>query len=62
MAPEILKGFTQGEADPYNHKVDIWSIGVIIYEMMTGNTPFGRPNNHRELMQKIKTNPIFFPT
>jgi NIMA (never in mitosis gene a)-related kinase len=34
MAPEILN------KSPYNHKVDIWSLGVSIYEMLTGKHPF----------------------
>jgi len=33
MAPEIFKG-------GYNEKVDIWSIGIITFEMLTGDVPF----------------------
>ena len=35
MAPEILN------SKPYNHKVDMWSFGVSIYEALLGTTPFG---------------------
>ena len=35
MAPEILNNKT------YDHKVDMWSFGVSIYEALLGTTPFG---------------------
>ena len=34
MAPEIFLG------QHYNEKCDIWSFGVIAYEMLTGRNPF----------------------
>jgi len=34
MAPQILLG------DFYNHKADVWSLGCIFYELITGFTPF----------------------
>ena len=34
MAPEILR------KEPYDEKVDIWSTGIILYNMMTGCSPF----------------------
>ena len=33
-APEMLK------SSGYDKKVDMWAIGVLCYEMLTGNLPF----------------------
>ena len=35
MAPEIISG------KGYNYTVDLWSLGVVIYEFMAGYVPFG---------------------
>ena len=37
MAPEVLKGI------PYDSKADLWSIGVILYELITLKKPFDKP-------------------
>ena len=34
MAPEILK------EEEYNYKCDLWSIGIIIYQLYFGNLPY----------------------
>ena len=34
MAPEMIAKET------YNYKVDVWSIGVLLYEMLHGSAPF----------------------
>ena len=34
MAPEVIKG------QKYNSKVDVWSLGTVFYELVTGFSPF----------------------
>ncbi|EGF83132.1 hypothetical protein BATDEDRAFT_21556 [Batrachochytrium dendrobatidis JAM81] len=48
MAPEILRG------DKYDAKADLWSLGGILYEMITGRPPFNA-QNHIELLRKIES-------
>lgn len=38
MAPEVLA------TEPYDSKADMWSLGVIIYELITLNKPFDAPS------------------
>ncbi len=38
MAPEILNGKL------YNHKADVWSLGIVFFELLTGFTPFNGIN------------------
>jgi serine/threonine protein kinase len=34
MAPELVN------RQPYNEKVDVWSLGVVTYQLLSGKTPF----------------------
>lgn len=46
MAPELFNKKT------YNEKVDIWSIGIIVYMLLSGCAPFdGR--DQRQVKQKV---------
>lgn len=39
MAPELVK-LSQGEGRYYNEKVDVWAVGVMVWAMLIGHTPF----------------------
>jgi len=54
MAPEMIKGSGYGKA------ADWWSVGILIYDMLTGEPPF-RHKNEQTLQQKILTERLRFP-
>ena len=51
MAPEILK--MEGENKEYDEKCDLWSIGVIIYELYFKRPPYNG-NNPKSIINLIK--------
>ena len=49
LSPEIVNH------QPYNSKTDIWSLGVVLYELCALRPPFiVKNNNKRELERKIR--------
>lgn len=54
MAPEVV------QEQPYNHTVDLWSLGVILYELFVGQPPF-YTNSIYSLINHIVKDPIKFP-
>ncbi|XP_061600095.1 ribosomal protein S6 kinase alpha-5 isoform X2 [Cololabis saira] len=59
MAPEIVEGGESG----HNKSVDWWSLGVLMYELLTGGSPFtvdGDENSHTDIAKRIvKKDPPF---
>ena len=47
MSPEVV--FKKN----YNANIDVWSLGIFLFEMITGNTPFVGSSNE-EIMLNIK--------
>ncbi|KAJ9477802.1 putative Serine/threonine-protein kinase YPK1 (putative) [Pseudozyma hubeiensis] len=54
LAPEVL----QGQA--YSYEVDWWSFGTMLYEMLTGITPFWA-DTHADMYAKVLRDPLVFP-
>jgi len=57
MAPEIITG------KGYTLNVDLWSIGICLYEFMCGMVPFGEEaEDPYEIYEEIITKPIKYPS
>jgi len=54
MAPEILNG------QLYTNKVDVWSLGAIFFEMLTGFQPFTGMNKD-DLKRNLERGNYMFP-
>ncbi|KAA8493053.1 putative myosin light chain kinase [Porphyridium purpureum] len=54
-APEIIKG------EQYNSSVDMWSCGVIMYNILSGKLPFDDEKSAEVVFRKIKTADFAFP-
>lgn len=57
MAPEL---FTKKQANA-SPALDVWSLGCILYALLTGNLPF-RGDKSQDLKTKIVNDPITFPS
>ncbi|CAK4257769.1 unnamed protein product [Aphanomyces euteiches] len=56
MAPELVK------EQPYNHTVDLWSLGVILYELAVGRPPFYTDKIVTLIQLIVKENVMYPPT
>jgi serine/threonine protein kinase len=54
MAPQILK------KTPYTTKCDIWSVGIIFYELLVGKLPW-TATNEQELIHNVMHRPLYLP-
>lgn len=53
MAPEILKH------EPYSFPVDWWAMGILLYEILFGDTPFYDPSQDTMFMNIINEEPEY---
>ena len=55
LPPEMVVG------DSHDEKVDLWSLGVLLYEFLCGKPPF-ETASHQETYQRIVKVDLKFPT
>ncbi|KAK0547508.1 hypothetical protein OC846_004814 [Tilletia horrida] len=54
LAPEVIQGA------PYSYEVDWWSFGTMLYEMLTGITPFWA-DTHADMYVRVLHDELVFP-
>ena len=55
MAPEIFEG------DDYNHSVDVWALGILLYELLHGHSPYSSTSVFKVYKNIIKAPLKFAP-
>ncbi|XP_078174503.1 protein kinase superfamily protein isoform X4 [Carex rostrata] len=55
MAPEVM------QVQKYDAKADLWSLGVILYQLVTGRTPYNGANQIQLLQNILKCSELRFP-
>jgi serine/threonine-protein kinase len=51
MAPEFIKG------DPFDQRADLYSVGIVLFEMLVGAPPFHHPKLHEILRMQVREEP-----
>ncbi|CAG9463785.1 unnamed protein product [Pedinophyceae sp. YPF-701] len=68
MAPEVVTSGRQRDGStlprdkrkPYDFGADVWSVGIIVYELLVGQTPFARMTL-ADTTQAIETSHVSYP-
>uniref|UniRef100_A0A3B4Y0G1 Ribosomal protein S6 kinase related n=1 Tax=Seriola lalandi dorsalis TaxID=1841481 RepID=A0A3B4Y0G1_SERLL len=55
MAPEVLSG------GPYNHAADWWSLGILLFSLVTGKFPVPPEPDHCCMLRKVRGFPYEMP-
>ncbi|XP_022615443.1 putative serine/threonine-protein kinase F31E3.2 [Seriola dumerili] len=55
MAPEVLSG------GPYNHASDWWSLGIMLFSLVTGEFPVPAEPDHSTMLKKVREFPYVLP-
>ncbi|KAF0030022.1 hypothetical protein F2P81_016753 [Scophthalmus maximus] len=55
MAPEVLSG------GPYNHAADWWSLGIMLFSLVTGEFPVRAEPDHSAMLKKVRGFPYVLP-
>ena len=53
MSPELLK------RESYDYTVDIWGLGILLFELMHGHSPY-QAKHTKMILANIMNNPIKF--
>ena len=63
IAPEMIDydRLLCSPIEPYNEKVDVWAVGILIYELLVGKTPFSEPSL-RLSMLRTKRRDLHIPS
>ena len=54
MPPEMIQKL------PYDHRLDIWGLGILLFELIHGYTPFKADSSHETFKNIVGNNPIEF--
>ena len=61
MSPDIIQNYEGKETKKYNTSVDLWSLGTITYQLLTGKPPFiGK--NYEEIFKHIMEGKYSLPS
>ena len=55
IAPEVIQGTV------YTRKIDVYSFGIVMYEVFTGHKPYFEEKNKNIVMLKVANNPDYRP-
>uniref|UniRef100_A0A453IEM9 Protein kinase domain-containing protein n=1 Tax=Aegilops tauschii subsp. strangulata TaxID=200361 RepID=A0A453IEM9_AEGTS len=56
MAPEVM------QAQKYDAKADLWSVGIILYQLVTGSPPFNGDSQIQLMKNILKSGQLRFPS
>lgn len=59
MAPEVYEDEDENKKN-YDNYCDMWSLGIVLFQMLYGKTPWDAENSY-QLLEKIKSTPLSFP-
>ena len=61
MSPDIIQNYVGKESKQYNTAVDLWSLGTITYQLLTGKAPF-MGHNYQEIFKQIMEGKYSLPS